>query len=297
MLIYLKLILTAVFWGGTFIAGRIVARDVLPFSAAFLRFAIASIFLFPFVWKVEWKLPRIDRSFIVPILFLGLTGVFAYNYFFFKGLQSIDAGRASLIIALNPVMISFFSSILFKEELTFIKIIGILLSVTGALTVISRGNPLQIFHGNIGWGELNIFCCVLSWVSFSLIGKAILGKIPPLTAICYSSFAGTIALIVPACMEGLWFSFRAYSGNSWCGLFYLGFFGTVLGFVWYYEGIKAIGPMKAGLFINVVPLSAVFLSYFLLNEPLSLSLLIGALLVSSGIFLTHSSLTIRRKNA
>jgi drug/metabolite transporter (DMT)-like permease len=169
MLTYIKLILTAVFWGGTFIAGRVVAKDVLPFSASFLRFAIASVFLILITWRVEGKLPRIERSLILPIFLLGLTGVFAYNVFFFKGLQSIDAGRAALIIALNPVMISFFSSILFKEELTPIKIIGILLSVIGAMTVISRGNPLHLFQGHLGWGELNIFGCVLSWVSFSLI--------------------------------------------------------------------------------------------------------------------------------
>jgi drug/metabolite transporter (DMT)-like permease len=72
------------------------------------------------------------------------------------------------------------------------------------------------------------------------------------------------------------------------GLFYLGFFGTVLGFVWYYEGIKKIGPTKAGLFINIVPLSAVALAYFVLNEPLTLSLLVGTILVSSGIYLTNA---------
>ena len=288
MLTYIKLILTAVFWGGTFIAGRVVAKDVLPFSASFLRFAIASVFLVLITWRVEGKLPRIERSLILPIFLLGLTGVFAYNAFFFKGLQSIDAGRAALIIALNPVMISFFSAILFKEELTPIKIIGILLSVIGAMTVISRGNPLHLFQGHLGWGELNIFGCVLSWVSFSLIGKSVLGKISPLVSICYSSLAGTAALLIPALLEGLWSFLPAYSSITWLGLFYLGFFGTVLGFVWYYEGIKKIGPTKAGLFINVVPLSAVVLAFFLLNEPLTLSLLIGAVLVSTGIYLTNS---------
>jgi drug/metabolite transporter (DMT)-like permease len=289
MLTYIKLILTAIFWGGTFIAGKVVAKDVLPFSAAFLRFAIASVFLVLITWRVEGKLPRIERSLIAPIFLLGLTGVFAYNAFFFKGLQTIDAGRAALIIALNPVMISFFSSILFKEELTPIKIIGILMSVAGAMTVISRGNPLHLFQGHLGWGELNIFGCVLSWVSFSLIGKSVLGKISPLVSICYSSLAGTLALTMPAWLEGIWSFLPAFSNLTWMGLFYLGFFGTVLGFVWYYEGIKKIGPMKAGLFINVVPLSAVLLAFFLLNEPLTLSLLIGAVLVSSGIYLTNSN--------
>jgi drug/metabolite transporter (DMT)-like permease len=130
---------------------------------------------------------------------------------------------------------------------------------------------------------------VLSWVSFSLIGKSVLGKISPLVSICYSSLAGTAALLIPALLEGLWSFIPAYSSITWLGLFYLGFFGTVLGFVWYYEGIKKIGPTKAGLFINVVPLSAVILAFFLLNEPLTLSLLIGAVLVSTGIYLTNVS--------
>jgi len=65
-----------------------------------------------------------------------------------------------------------------------------------------------------------------------------------------------------------------------------GLFGTVLGFVWYYEGIKSIGPVRAGLFINFVPVSAVFLAFLILDEPLTASLLIGAILVSSGVYLT-----------
>ncbi len=289
-MIYIKLLLTAIFWGGTFIAGKIVAIEVLPFSGAFLRFAIASFFLILITLKNEGRLPKIERSSFVPIIFLGLTGVFAYNVFFFEGLKTVDAGRAALIIALNPVMISLFSFILFKEELNLIKITGILLSVTGALTVISRGQPFQIMDGHLGWGELNILGCVASWVSFSLAGKPVLKKISPLVAISYSAIAGTLLLAAPAFMEGLWSYVPTYSGSAWAGLFFLGFFGTVLGFVWYYEGIKKIGPMKAGLFINVVPLSAVFFAFFFLNEPLTLSLLAGTILVSSGIYLTNSDL-------
>lgn len=290
MLIYIKLILTAVFWGGTFIAGRLVARQALPFSAAFLRFGIASIFLAAVTIRVERGMPRLEKSAILPIILLGLTGVFAYNAFFFKGLQSIDAGRAALIIALNPVMISLFSAVLFKEKLSTVKIVGILMSVIGAMTVISRGNPLKLFEGHLGWGEMNIFGCVLSWVSFSLIGKSVLGKLSPLVSICYASLAGTAALLIPALMEGLWSALPTYHIMTWLNLFYLGFFGTVLGFVWYYEGIDKIGPTKAGLFINVVPLSAVIMAYFILNEPLTSSLLIGAVLVSTGIYMTNTGL-------
>jgi len=84
---YIKLLLTAVFWGGTFIAGRVVAKDVGPYSAAFLRFAIASVFLLLLTWKAEGKLPMPMRRQILPVILLGMTGVFSYNVFFLKGLK------------------------------------------------------------------------------------------------------------------------------------------------------------------------------------------------------------------
>jgi drug/metabolite transporter (DMT)-like permease len=61
----------------------------------------------------------------------------------------------------------------------------------------------------------------------------------------------------------------------------------VLGFVWFYEGINHIGPTRAGLFINFVPISAILLAFLILGEPLTLSLLIGTLLVSTGVHLTN----------
>ncbi len=91
MLIYLKLFFTAVFWGGTFIAGRIVARDMDPYATAFFRFAIASCFLLALTIKSEGKLPAIRRKLIIPVLLAGLTGVFAYNALFFTGLHYIQA--------------------------------------------------------------------------------------------------------------------------------------------------------------------------------------------------------------
>jgi drug/metabolite transporter (DMT)-like permease len=112
LFVYIKLFLAAVFWGGTFIAGRVVAKDVGPFAASFLRFAIASVFLLFITWRVDGKLPAIKKAQIIPIILLGMTGVFAYNVLFFKGLKIIEAGRASLIIANNPIFITLFASCL-----------------------------------------------------------------------------------------------------------------------------------------------------------------------------------------
>jgi drug/metabolite transporter (DMT)-like permease len=289
MLTYVKLFLTATFWGGTFIAGRIVAADVDPYSAAFFRFAIAAVFLAAFVWKAEGGLPRLQRHQILPVVLLGMTGVFAYNVFFFKGLQFIPAGRASLIIALNPIGISALSAVIFKERLNWLGCIGITLSVTGAVVVITDGQLNRIWEHGIGTGELLILGCVASWVSFSLIGKSVMTGMSPLAAVCYSAIIGAVALFLPALSNRMPVNMWHYTAADWASLFYLGFFGTVLGFFWYYQGIRRIGPAKASVFINFVPVSAIIMSYFILEEALTPSLFLGAVLVISGVCATNAS--------
>lgn len=287
MVVYLKLLLTALFWGGTFIAGRLLSRDVGPFSAAFLRFAVASSLLLILTGWKEKGLPRINKSQLARLILLGMTGVFAYNVFFFKGLQLISAGRASLIIANNPVFITLFAALIFREKLSWIKAGGILLSVTGAMVVISRGDPAWLLSGSIGRGEILILGCVASWVTYSLIGKAIMKDLSPLVSVSYSSLIGTAVLLVPALFEGMAAEITRYSPVSWVSISYLGVFGTVVGFVWYYEGIKALGPTRAGQFINFVPVCAILLAFFILGEPVTRSLLVGAALVISGVSLTN----------
>jgi drug/metabolite transporter (DMT)-like permease len=287
MWIYLRLLLTALFWGGTFIAGRLIAQSVGPFSAAFLRFAIAVVFLLLLTARKMGGLPRVSKAQGMALFFLGLSGVFAYNALFFKGLQLISAGRASLIIANNPVFIALFAALIFKERLSWLKVAGVILSVSGAVIVISKGDLAQLLGGGVGWGELLIFGCVGSWVTYSLIGKTIMKDLSPLVAVSYSASIGLAALLIPALAEGMVEQIPQYTLLDWGCIAYLGVFGTVLGFVWYYEGIKALGPTKAGQFINFVPVCAILLAYFILGEPVTRSLLVGAGFVVSGVSLTN----------
>ena len=287
VLVYIKLVLATVFWGGTFIAGRILAGSVGPFSASFLRFVIASIVLLILVWRMEGRIPLPAKRNLFSIFLLGLSGVFLYNFCFFKGLQYIEAGRASVIVANNPIFIALFSAYFFKEKLTLLKIIGIIISILGAVIVITKGDFLFLFQGSIGPGELYIFATVASWVVYSLIGKALMKDISAVLSVTYSVLAGTVLLLIPAFLEGLGSTVFSYTSIDWLCLTYLGVFGTVIAFIYYYQGIISIGATKAGLFINFVPISGVILSYFFLGEKIALSLLIGLAFVCFGIYLTN----------
>ncbi len=287
-MIYVKLLLTAVFWGGTFIAGRQVSQNLGPFSIAFLRFAVASAFLLGLTRIREGRLPSLGKGRIIPVVLLGMTGVFAYNVLFFKGLRLIEASRASLIVATCPAFIAITSAILLKERLSINKAIGVPLSVLGAVVVISRGHLSQLATGGVGMGELYIFGCVLSWVAYSLIGKVVMGHLSPLASVSYSSLIGAAALFVPAAFfDNLASNLHHASLIDWTSIVYLAVCGTVIGFVWYYQGVKAVGPTRAGLFINFVPISAVILAGLILHEQMTLSLAAGAALVLLGVYLTN----------
>lgn len=290
--IYVKLVLTAVFWGGTFIAGSHVSKHLAPFTIAFLRFVTASAILLMLAWSQEGRLPRLTRGQFVLIALLGATGVFAYNALFFMGLRLIEAGRASLIVSMSPVLIAVASALFLRDGSGKLlahplRATGILLSVFGAVVVISQGDLRRIFTGGVGLGELFSLGCVLSWVVYSVVGKVAMRHLSPLTAVAYSSAIGALALAVPAVMEGPAKNLGGASWIDWVSIAYLAVFGTVLGFVWFYEGVRLIGAPRAGLFINFVPVSAVILAAVILHEPITWSLAVGAAMVLSGVFLTN----------
>lgn len=275
------------FWGGTMVAGRDLAQHLGPYSASFLRFVVATSCLWFVVRRRDGGLPAVRGAQWIPLILLGMTGVFAYNVFFLQGLKVIAAGRAAIIIALNPVVITIFSALLFKERLTRLQVLGILISVTGAVIAISEGDPVRLFRGGLTSGDFFIMGCVASWSSYSLIGKQAMRTVSPHAAVTFSSAIGCLALLPFALGEGLASQLASIPAIAWVDVVYLGFFGTVLGFTWYYQGLLEVGAAKASVFINFVPIFAIFQAHLILGEPIYPSQLLGAATVGFGVWLSN----------
>lgn len=284
---YVKLSLTALFWGGAFVAGKHVSQHMDSAAIAFFRFAIASVLLVAVTWIQQGTLPRPTGKQAMALVVLGMTGIFSYNVLFFKGLRLIEAGRASLIIATCPGFIALGSVLAFKERLGRWRLLGVVLSILGASVVVSKGQLGTLLAGGVGLGEWFILGCVLSWMIYSLVGKTIMTALSPLVAVSYAVVVGTVALAIATGFDGLTANAREASMLDWLAILYMAVLATVLGFVWFYEGIKDIGVTRAGLFINFVPVCAVTLAFLILGEPLTWSLGLGAVLVLVGVFLTN----------
>ncbi len=278
--LYLRLILTTLSWGGAFVAGRVLAQAVPPFTAAFWRFFLASLCLV--LWP-GMKIPLPSRSLWGWLLALGLSGIFIYNAFFFWGLQTVTASRAALIIALNPSAIAIGAALFSQEPLSRNRIIGMLIALCGAVIVITGGQLNTLIAGGVGQGELVLLGCVLAWTAYTLLGRRVMQEISPRLATTYACCIGTLLLAPPAIAEGLWVA----PGLSWVAIAYLGLIATAIAFNWYSTGVQTLGAARTGVFINCVPVSAVVLGILILREPLTLSLLMGGALVGAGVWFTN----------
>jgi drug/metabolite transporter (DMT)-like permease len=287
---YLKLIFVALFWGGTFIAGHIVANEIPHMIAAAGRFLVASVLLLLLAWRTEGGLPKLNRQQIHATFGLGATGIFLYNICFFAALERMPAGRSALFVALNPIVTALALAMLFGEKLGIKKWLGIAIAFAGAAIVITRGDlagAVKDISVSIGSGELFMFCGICAWAAYTILGRHALKGLSPIAATTYASLWGLLLLSIGAAAQMPQLELSHLTLPVLASIAYLGIFGTVIGFVWYYEGVKKIGPARTAVFNNLVPVFGIGFGALFLGEPVLTSMVVGGLLVIGGVSLTN----------
>jgi drug/metabolite transporter (DMT)-like permease len=289
--VYLKLVLTTFFWGGTFVAARFAVGEAPPFFAASCRFIIASAFLIPLA---AWQSHKEGRRFPLPedlrqlagLFSLGLTGVFLYNAVFFTGLKLTTASNGALIVAINPLLTAVLSALWLRERVSPSQAAGLLLSLFGVALVIARGSLGIVASLSFNRGDLIMLGAPLCWALYSILGKKVLSRFTPLAATTYAAFFGAVMLVPAALMEhaATGGPLPAFSWLGWLAILQLALLGTVVGFVWWYEGVQRIGTARAAAFVNLVPLFGALLAALILGERLVAAQLWGGFLVIVGVY-------------
>jgi len=283
---YGKLCLMALFWGGTFICGRVASAEMTPVAAALWRYGIGVVALLVIAFALERGLPRLDARQATGVVLLGATGVVLFNLCFMYGLARVPASRASLIMALNPAVTLLGAAIFLHERLTRAKVLGIVIALAGVAVVLGHGNPFNLFGGSVGIGEIVLFGCPVAWAANTLIAKRMLANLSAIAQTAWASIAGTAMLaVLLELQDGI--AIPVVSLRVWAALIFLGTFGTAIALVLFYDGVRRIGPARASVFINLVPVFAVALGVLLLDETLEPSMLVGGALVVAGILILN----------
>jgi drug/metabolite transporter (DMT)-like permease len=285
--LYTRLVLMAACWGGQFIAGRVVAPLLPHFTTGALRFLVACAGLLALCAWRDGGLARPTRAQWPALLALGVAGIFCYNAFFFAGLERITAGRAALMMALMPAVTTVGAWLFFGERMHALRVLGIAISLAGVAVVLSHGDLASLLHGAFGAGEMLMAGAVLSWTAYTLIGRTGPKGLTPLATTTWAAIVGTVLLAAVALFESPWSRVPTLPLSGWIAIFYLGIFGTVLAFLWYLEGVRAIGGPRTAVFINLVPVFAVAIAAVALGERIDQSMVIGGLTVIAGVMLTN----------
>jgi len=285
--LYAKLVIVAAIWGGQYSAGRIVAEALPVFTSSAMRFVVAAAILVVLAYAREGGLPRLDGRRFATMLALAFSGVFVFNVCFFAGLERVAAGRGALIMAINPAITALGAWLVFGERMSRLRMGGIALAVAGVVIVITHGDLGAIAHGAVGLGELLLVFSVLGWVAYTLAGRVVLRGMSPLGATTWASLLGTIMLVACAVFERPWAAIAALSPSAWGSVAYLGALGTVVAFLWFYQGVQGIGPARAAVFISFVPVFGVSFAALVLHEPILPSMIVGGALVVGGVLLTN----------
>ena len=284
---HLKLVGMAILWGASWPAGKILAQAAPPFTAAAWRFSLAVVMLLVWLIVSHKGLPKLSLKQSMGMVLGGAVGVFGYAYFFMAGLNSVAAGRASLVVTLNPVLTTLFAAWIFGEKFNAKIGAGMVLATCGALIVMTHGEPWKLLAGEVGYGELLLLGCALTWSAYSLIGKVLLQGVPALAAITYTSAAGLALLWIAAVLFEPATHPLATGFEVKAAVLFLALGATVLAYVWYFSGIAKLGAGSAASYISLVPVFGVLTSTAYLGEALDSSLLLGGLLAVAGVVLMN----------
>jgi drug/metabolite transporter (DMT)-like permease len=284
---YLILVAAPVLWGGALVAGRLVTAELDPLTITWIRFLLASFVLIPAVRIRERRFPRPTPKEWGQIALLSVTGVVIYSIMLFSGLARITAVRASVLMALTPAVVALITAALFRERIGPAAVFGIVLAFSGATVTITDGNARALVAHGVSAGDAFLLGGVISWATYTIIARFAMERLAALTVLAYSSVLGVVFL-APIAIGGAISAVRVVPApETIIGLLYLAFGAAGLAYLLYYEGIRAIGPTRASVFLNVEPVAAIVLGVLILGEPITIPLAIGAVLVMSGLYLVN----------
>lgn len=282
------MVVTVLIWGGTYVFGRTMDPALDNIVTSLMRMVIAfCVLLFLCRHRIPELLSITGKQFALQLL-LGFCGIFMYTVFFHKGIQTVEGGRASVIINTNPIVIAIVAAIFLNEKLTPLKSVGVLLAALGAVYVVSHGHITEFFSGRITLGDMYMFAASAAWAAFALLGKvALKAGMRPMASITWSVFIGMLFMIPAALMTGHVGQILTYKAADWMSIGYLGVCSTVGGFVFYYIIIRNVGATRASIICSAIPVAAIALTAIFIKEPAPVSLIVGAAITVAGIFLVN----------
>jgi drug/metabolite transporter (DMT)-like permease len=287
-LAYLLLTLSVLFWAGNFIVGKFATLfEIPPLTLNVLRWLSVWIILMPFTYKEIYNnLPYVKKNWLV-ISFMGLITISTFNSVVYFALNHTQVINAVLVLAAIPAATIIFSSIMNIEKTNIFQLLGLFLSILGIGAIISNGDIQKIVSLNFNKGDVWMLVCVITWALYSTLLKKNKFSFSQFTLIQLMVTAGLIFLIPQLFYEksiGLEVNFNK---AFFIILFYVVAFPAIAAYYCWQKGVQIIGPNRASMFIQLMPLFSAVMAIIIFKEKFELYHFVGATFIVSGIYLSN----------
>ena len=288
---YIMLVCATLFWAGNFMVGKYAFfSNIPPMSLVFFRWLLVWLILIPFTYKEIINHKEVIKKNLPLLLFLSLTSVGLFNSFTYLSLVYTQVINASLFNTAIPAIIILLCFIFKIEKTNKFQIFGLIISVLGILSIITKLDLEIIMSLNFNKGDLVMIGGVISWGLYSSFLKRKTFSIPLLTLVHILCTFGLI-FIFPQ------FVFEFYQGqkvifdfNLLFILIFLALFPSIGSYYCWAGAVSIIGANRAGIFLSLIPLFSTIMAISFYNEQFQFFHLIGAILIILGLFLSNKEI-------
>jgi drug/metabolite transporter (DMT)-like permease len=279
------LMVVMLLWAGNSIVGRAVRAEIPPFTLACVRWLGALVVLVPFAWRnVVRERAAIAKGWL-PLMFLGLLGVAAFNAFLYSGLRHTTASNGLLMQATIPPLVLLLGRALFQDEVKLGQALGVLFSTLGVGVIVFRADGAALSQFRIGRGDLLILGGCLAWAIYTVCLRLRPAVSPP-TFLAVTFFLGVMAMAPLTAWEWSTGARVAWNPGTIMAFAYVAVFPSVVAYFLYNAAVAQIGSGAAGQTISLMPLFGALLAVMLLAEPLkpfhavAIPLILGGVMVA-----------------
>lgn len=287
LLSYWKPLAAVTFWGISFIATKIALDELAPLSIIFLRLILASVLLSVLAVYSNKKLDLSWKNH-GSIFVLALIAAF-HLWIQVTGMQYTTAANTGWIIGTAPIFMAIVGYIAFKESLSPIRILGILLAFFGLLMLISKGDfsSIDLLSNK---GDFMILASAFTWSVYSAVNKKISLTYSPLLTVLFL-FMMMAVIISPFSISSQSIqSVITLSAKSWIAILFLGIFCSGAAYVLWAQALKEMDSVKVGAFLYFEPFVTVFAAWFILSEEITFLMIISGVVITLGVLLVNFDL-------
>ena len=287
-LAYLLLILTTIFWSGNFIVGKAASiYEIPPFSLNFYRWFFAGLILLPFTYKEIINNKKYILDNLGFFIILGITSITIFNSIVYYSLYYTQVISGVLMISTIPVWIIFISSMLNIEKTNIFQIIGVALSLTGVIFIITKADLNLIKNLDFNKGDLTMVIAMFSWALYSSLLKKKKYKISQITLLQVVIITGLIFLIPIYFIEMKMGNLIKLGKPFYLTLTYVVLFPGLASFFFWIKGIGIIGANRAGAFLHLMPIFGAIMAMIIFDEKFMFYHFLGAVFIIAGITLSN----------